>query len=226
MQGPCSACTIRCRDLCSCVASCCLNCAAKWQLKPSRLKCRSVHKVSLLASTAAMHQAAEQPSLGLQTICVLQLYLLRQHAATQFCHGAVRKPISSALHGSLVLRLAKAVSPRCLDECAQRRIVAAGQVCAILAKMQLAGVGCQPQVLLAHRSTLSQRVAAINSRAAHLVGRPFNLSSSSQLAQVLYEELRLPPPATTGKAGRTSCHHRQHRACFQGQRKLHVVHIN
>lgn len=69
------------------------------------------------------------------------------------------------------------------------------QVCTLLAKMQACGVACAPSVLAAHRPILAGRLAAIKASATQLVGRDFNLSSSSQLAKVLYEDLRLVPPA-------------------------------
>lgn len=68
------------------------------------------------------------------------------------------------------------------------------QVAVLLAKMEVAGVACAPAVLSDHRATLAGRLAAIKARATQLVGHDFNLSSSSQLAKVLYEDLRLTPP--------------------------------
>lgn len=73
------------------------------------------------------------------------------------------------------------------------------QVSAVLARMELAGVGISPQYLLDHKATLLQRIAAINSQAAAYAGRPLNLSSASQLAVVLYDDLKLPPPASKGE---------------------------
>lgn len=64
--------------------------------------------------------------------------------------------------------------------------------------MEVAGVGFQSSVLLDHKATLTARIDAINSRAAELAGQAFNLSSSSQLATILYHKLRLPPPINTG----------------------------
>lgn len=74
-------------------------------------------------------------------------------------------------------------------------LAACRQVCTLLAKMQACGVACAPSVLAAHRPILASRLAAIKGAATQLVGRDFNLSSSSQLAKVLYEDLRLAPPA-------------------------------
>jgi DNA polymerase I-like protein with 3'-5' exonuclease and polymerase domains len=76
------------------------------------------------------------------------------------------------------------------------------QVAALMAKMERAGVACMPAVLSDHRATLAARLAAIKARAAQLVGYEFNLSSSSQLAKVLYEDLRLTPPAGGASATR------------------------
>lgn len=73
------------------------------------------------------------------------------------------------------------------------------QMTHVLAKMQLEGIGCNPSVLLGHHEVLQQRMAALTSRATQLAGREFNMGSSAQLAQVLYEELRLPPPTNAGR---------------------------
>lgn len=78
------------------------------------------------------------------------------------------------------------------------------QVAVLLAKMEVAGVTFAPAVLSDHRATLAGRLAAIKGRATQLVGYDFNLSSSSQLAQVLYQDLRLAPPAG-GECGGTRC---------------------
>jgi DNA polymerase I-like protein with 3'-5' exonuclease and polymerase domains len=67
-------------------------------------------------------------------------------------------------------------------------------VAVLLAKMEVAGVACAP-VLSDNRPALAGRLSAIKTRAAQLVGYEFNLSSSQQLAKVMYEDLRLTPPA-------------------------------
>jgi DNA polymerase I-like protein with 3'-5' exonuclease and polymerase domains len=79
-------------------------------------------------------------------------------------------------------------------------------VAVLLAKMELAGVACAPSVLSDHRPALAGRLGAIKTRAAQLVGYEFNLSSSQQLAKVLYKDLRLTPPAggAQGCAGSTA----------------------
>ena len=72
------------------------------------------------------------------------------------------------------------------------------QLLGILARMEALGVACDPSVLLQHKASINSRLAAITSRAIQLVGHSFNLGSSSQLAVVLYEELKLPPPTHAG----------------------------
>jgi DNA polymerase-1 len=69
------------------------------------------------------------------------------------------------------------------------------QVAVLLAKMEVAGVACAPSALSTHRAILAGRLATIRVRATQLAGYEFNLSSSSQLAEVLYEDLGLTPPA-------------------------------
>lgn len=69
--------------------------------------------------------------------------------------------------------------------------------------MEVAGVACALSVLSDHRPALAGRLGAIKTRAAQLVGYDFNLSSSQQLAKVLYEDLRLTPPA--GGTGEFAC---------------------
>lgn len=96
---------------------------------------------------------------------------------------------------------------------------AAAQVAVLLARMEVAGVAFAPAVLSDHRATLAGRLAAIKGRATQLVGYEFNLSSSSQLAQVLYQDLKLAPPAG-GKAWLPA---HEIEACTDGLCALSVV---
>lgn len=73
------------------------------------------------------------------------------------------------------------------------------QMIGILAHLECAGVGCDPSVLLSHKATICRRLQVISQRAVQLAGHPFNVSSSSQLAVVLYDELKLPLPNSTGE---------------------------
>lgn len=73
------------------------------------------------------------------------------------------------------------------------------QVLSVLARMEALGVCCDPGPLQRHHTNIRARLAALAQRAEQLVGHPVNLSSSSQLAVVLYEELQLPVPTGAGE---------------------------
>lgn len=59
---------------------------------------------------------------------------------------------------------------------------------------KLACAGFDAGYMLRHERCLRTRIAAIEQRAAHLVGGSINLSSASQVAVALYDTLALPPP--------------------------------
>jgi hypothetical protein len=69
----------------------------------------------------------------------------------------------------------------------------------VLARMEALGVCCDPGPLQRHHTNIRARLAALAQRAEQLVGHPVNLSSSSQVAVVLYEELQLPVPTGAGE---------------------------
>jgi DNA polymerase I-like protein with 3'-5' exonuclease and polymerase domains len=75
------------------------------------------------------------------------------------------------------------------------------QVAGLLAEMECIGLGFDPWVLRSGPAAwVRARLAALEGRAAALAGRPFNLCSPAQLAEVLYGVLRLPPPSAQGRA--------------------------
>ncbi|KAL4854177.1 putative myosin light chain kinase [Chlorella vulgaris] len=74
------------------------------------------------------------------------------------------------------------------------------QMAALLAEMEQAGLGFDPWLLRQGGQVARDRMAAIEQVCEGLAGRPFNLASPSQLAEVLYNVLKLPPPATRGRA--------------------------
>ncbi|KAK9804751.1 hypothetical protein WJX72_003400 [[Myrmecia] bisecta] len=93
-------------------------------------------------------------------------------------------------------------------------------VAAMLAHMQAVGMGFDPGCLRSHEGWLRRRCAAIEAQAEQVVGRRINLSSSLQLAQVLYNDLRLPPPLET-RRGKT--HHSTDEASLKQLVPLHAL---
>ena len=65
------------------------------------------------------------------------------------------------------------------------------QVAALLAEMEVAGLGFDPWLLLRAGEEAKAQMARLEARAAELAGRPLNLASPSQLANVLYGVLRV-----------------------------------
>ena len=66
---------------------------------------------------------------------------------------------------------------------------------AVLAKMELNGIGFSPEQCSLQKSMLQDRLTELESKAYSLAGRSFSLTSPEDVAQVLFVELKLPPGA-------------------------------
>ncbi|GIL61838.1 hypothetical protein Vafri_16252 [Volvox africanus] len=74
------------------------------------------------------------------------------------------------------------------------------QVMAVLARMEALGIAVDAADLSRKAAAVRRRMEALSATASALLGgRPLNLGSSVQLAGVLYEELKLPPPVPQGQ---------------------------
>jgi DNA polymerase-1 len=69
----------------------------------------------------------------------------------------------------------------------------------VLARMEELGVLIDPQQLRHMSGRMEQELARLSEEVYALSGRPFNINSPQQLAQVLFEDLKLPPPVKYGK---------------------------
>ena len=65
------------------------------------------------------------------------------------------------------------------------------QVAALLAQMEVAGLGFDPWLLGQAGQLARSHMARIEDESASVAGRPFNLSSPQQLAEVLYRVLKV-----------------------------------
>ena len=74
---------------------------------------------------------------------------------------------------------------------------------AILARMEMTGIGLNPPALAELGTELHARIADIEAECHDIAGRPFNLGSVPQLATVLYDELGLASGRKT-KTGRST----------------------
>jgi len=70
----------------------------------------------------------------------------------------------------------------------------------VLMEMEMAGVALDTGELMQISASMYQRIVALEKEIHGLAGHPFNINSTQQLAEVLFEELGLPAKAKT-KAG-------------------------
>ena len=69
----------------------------------------------------------------------------------------------------------------------------------ILAAMEMAGIGLDTEFLAGLSDELAERLGKIEAELFDMVGHPFNVNSTQQLSDVLFEELELKPPDGTRK---------------------------
>jgi DNA polymerase-1 len=70
----------------------------------------------------------------------------------------------------------------------------------VLARMERAGVRVEAGVLAGLSTRMDADIQRLSEEICHLAGRTFNINSPQQLGKVLFEELRLPAPARSGKS--------------------------
>lgn len=69
----------------------------------------------------------------------------------------------------------------------------------VLARMERTGIRIEPEALRLLSGRMDSDIGRLASQIHELAGRWFNINSPQQLGKVLYEELRLPAPAKSGK---------------------------
>ena len=70
---------------------------------------------------------------------------------------------------------------------------------AVLARMERTGVLIDRNALAAMSATLQAEIAAREKEIFQMAGAPFNINSSQQLAEILFDKLNLPAPRKSGK---------------------------
>jgi DNA polymerase-1 len=91
----------------------------------------------------------------------------------------------------------------------------------VLADMELDGVALDTAFLRDLSGQMAQRLASIEERIFGLVGHPFNINSTQQLATVLFQELKLSPPDRTRRT--TSGHYSTAASVLDELRQEHPV---
>ncbi|GIL92040.1 hypothetical protein Vretifemale_19535, partial [Volvox reticuliferus] len=109
------------------------------------------------------------------------------------------------------------------------------KVTAVLARMEALGIAVDAADLSRKAAAVRRRMEALSGTASALLeGRPLNLGSSAQLAVVLYEKLKLPPPVPQGQKdaaagpgkdrnGRLRTHHSTDEAALRQISHLHPL---
>ncbi|MFP4144077.1 MAG: DNA polymerase I [Phycisphaeraceae bacterium] len=99
----------------------------------------------------------------------------------------------AAEDADIALRLAEMMRPK-LKAMGLERL--AGEVemplVEVLAEMEFAGIRVEPAVLVEQQEELSKRIEELRSELYEAAGEPFNVDSPKQLAEVLFEKLKLP----------------------------------
>ena len=75
---------------------------------------------------------------------------------------------------------------------------------AVLARMERTGVRIDPGALEELSKSLESEIAALEKEIYKIAGAPFNINSPSQLAEVLFDKLKLPVARKSGKTGARS----------------------
>jgi DNA polymerase-1 len=69
----------------------------------------------------------------------------------------------------------------------------------VLARMESIGVRVDPEQLRQMSGHMEAEIARLSEEIYAAAGKPFNINSPQQLAQILFEDLKLPPTVKTGK---------------------------
>ena len=112
-------------------------------------------------------------------------------------HAATRAAVTTRLHDALRTRLAAEGTARVYDEIELPLL-------STLSRMERRGTLVDAAVLAAHSAELAERLETLT-EAAHLAaGQAFNLGSTKQLQEILYDKLNLPARKKTQKGQRST----------------------
>jgi DNA polymerase-1 len=103
-------------------------------------------------------------------------------------------------HADIVLELYNMLSPA-IDERGLRKLYAEIELplAGVLTRMERSGVRIDRSELQRLSTMMETEIARLTADIHRLAGRPFNISSPQQLADILFDELKLPAPVKYGK---------------------------
>jgi len=103
-------------------------------------------------------------------------------------------------HADIVLELYNVLAPA-IDERGLRKLYAEIELplAGVLSRMERCGVRIDRSELQRLSTMMETEIARLTADIHRLAGRPFNISSPQQLADILFDELKLPAPVKYGK---------------------------
>jgi DNA polymerase I len=175
----------------------------EWLADPKRPKV--VHDPKLFHLLAAPATAAVgDPVAGIRHATILYSYLLRPTTANHAFAEAVLRHMNRTLSGApgeradFLLRLAPLlraeVEKQGLGEVYETIDL---PLAPVLARMEAVGIGIDARELGKISAKAQEEISAIEKRIYELAGFEFNVKSTQQLAEVLFDRLNLQPPRKT-----------------------------
>ncbi len=176
----------------------------EWLADPKRPKV--VHDPKLFHLLAAPDAGPDSTSgakavAGIRHATILYSYLLRpttaNHAFAEVVLRHMNRTLSGASgeHADLLLRLAPVlraeVEKQGLAEIYEQMDL---PLAPVLARMEAVGVGIDPRELEKISAKAQEEITALEKRIYELAGFEFNVKSTQQLAEVLFDRLSLQPP--------------------------------
>jgi len=175
----------------------------EWLADPKRPKV--VHDPKLFQLLAAPDRASDVNAVaGIRHATILYSYLLRPTTANHAFADVVLRQMNRTLSGApgeradFLLRLA----PLLRAEVEKQGLADIyGKIdlplAPVLMRMEAVGVGIDPRELEKISTRAQEEIVAIEKRIYELAGFEFNVKSTQQLAEVLFDRLNLEPPRKT-----------------------------
>jgi DNA polymerase I len=174
----------------------------QWLADPQRPKV--VHDAKLFHLLAAPEAGGREAVAGIRHATILYSYLLRPTTANHAFAEAVLRHMNRTLSGApgeradFLLRLAPLLRAE-VDKQGLAELYEGIDLplAPVLARMEAVGVGIDARMLEKISARAQQEISAIEKRIYELAGLEFNVKSTQQLAEVLFDRLNLQPPRRT-----------------------------
>jgi len=172
---------------------------SNWGLRPANLHFDTMIAAWLLDTTSSsygMDKLAEE-YLGYRPISYKELFpgAKRGEALPSFAEVPLDRAAEYAAEDAdITLRLYHAFAPKLAERRFEKLFYEVEMpLVPLLAEMELRGILLRTDVLASYSEELTERLAALEREIYELVGREFNIASTKQLQQILFEERKLQP---------------------------------